>query len=135
VNRFQNILRHMRRRRQTVRVGEAQGVRRKIAPEKSAAILSLDDIGILCGTDKSSLRQNYLCHYERLLNHLRDAAFNLVEIGVHNGASLRTWARYFVRAQIVGHRQRPAGRAPCSRVHCHSDRLAGRPRFPAVRRF
>lgn len=64
--------------------------------------MTLDEIGILCGTDKSSLRQGYLSHYERLFAHLRDTAFNLIEIGAYNGASLRTWAEYFPRAFIVG---------------------------------
>src|SRR5438270_4515151 len=67
-----------------------------------ASLMTLDEIGILCGTDKSSLRQGYLSHYERLFAHLRDTAFNLIEIGAYNGASLRTWAEYFPRAFIVG---------------------------------
>jgi len=64
--------------------------------------MTLDELGILCGTDKSSLRKAYLSHYERLFAPLRDTAFNLIEIGAYNGVSLRTWAEYFPRAFIVG---------------------------------
>src|SRR5690348_13493597 len=67
-----------------------------------ASLMTLDELGILCGTDKSSLRKAYLSHYERLFAPLRDTAFNLIEIGAYNGVSLRTWAEYFPRAFIVG---------------------------------
>src|SRR5690348_17272762 len=62
-----------------------------------ASLMTLDELGILCGTDKSSLRKAYLSHYERLFAPLRDTAFNLIEIGAYNGASLRTWAEYLDR--------------------------------------
>src|SRR5260370_16813476 len=62
----------------------------------------LNLIGILFGTDKSSLRQDYLIHYERELAQFRDEAFNLLEIRIHNGASLTTWQAYFTKATIVG---------------------------------
>jgi tetratricopeptide repeat protein len=64
--------------------------------------MTLDDIGIVCGTDKSSLGQGYLPHYERLFGHWRGDAFNLIEVGVAGGASLKTWAEYFPNATIVG---------------------------------
>src|SRR6185503_10228084 len=54
------------------------------------------------GTDKSRLRQNYLVHYERMLERFRDRPITLLEIGVHNGASLRVWEQYFKSASIVG---------------------------------
>jgi hypothetical protein len=64
--------------------------------------MTLDDVGILHGTDKSSLRQGFLAHYDRLLGNLRDASFNLIEIGIHHGASLKTWEVYFPNATIIG---------------------------------
>src|SRR5436190_11775794 len=64
--------------------------------------MSLDTLGILYGTDKSMLRQNYLAHYERVFAGLRDEAFTLLEIGIYNGASLALWQTYFPRAEIVG---------------------------------
>ena len=64
--------------------------------------MSLDALGILYGTDKSSLRHGYLAHYERLLAPFRERNFNLVEIGIQRGASLALWHAYFARATIIG---------------------------------
>jgi tetratricopeptide (TPR) repeat protein len=63
---------------------------------------TLDAIGILEGTDKSSIGHGYLRHYDRILGHLRHAPITVLEIGVFRGASLRMWARYFDQAKIVG---------------------------------
>jgi cephalosporin hydroxylase len=62
----------------------------------------LDDIGILRGTDKSSLNHDYLRHYERILGHLRHEPITLLEIGVFRGSSLRMWEDYMTAARIVG---------------------------------
>jgi tetratricopeptide (TPR) repeat protein len=64
--------------------------------------MSLNSLGILYGTDKSSLRHGYLPHYERLLSPFRETSFNLIEIGVYRGASLAVWHAYFPKATIVG---------------------------------
>jgi hypothetical protein len=64
--------------------------------------MSLNALGILCGTDKSDLGYGYLRHYERALAGFRDLPMNLIEIGVDNGASTRMWKRYFAKALIVG---------------------------------
>lgn len=63
---------------------------------------TLDVLGILEGTDKNSARHDYLRYYATIFSHLRDAKFNLIEIGVSRGASLWTWKSYFRHAQIVG---------------------------------
>jgi len=63
---------------------------------------SLDTIGILEGTDKSSLMHDYLRHYERIFSRIRDEPIQLLEIGVAGGASLRVWAKFFTRATIIG---------------------------------
>ncbi len=63
---------------------------------------SLDDIGILEGTNKSSLLVDYLRHYERCFSAVKDDELTIIEIGVKDGASTRTWARFFPRAHIVG---------------------------------
>ena len=65
-------------------------------------MLSLDDLGIVQGTDKSSVCHGYLKHYERLFSPWQHAPITLVEIGVFDGASLRTWRQFFSRARIVG---------------------------------
>lgn len=66
------------------------------------AHLSLDEIGILEGTNKSSLLVDYLRHYDRLFTKFRHEAITLIEIGIDQGASLRAWERYFSGATIVG---------------------------------
>jgi len=64
--------------------------------------LSLDELGILCGTDRSVLGHGYLRHYDRAFSAMRDLPINIIEIGVAAGASVRMWQRYFTRAQIIG---------------------------------
>lgn len=64
--------------------------------------LTLDEIGILEGTDKCSLMNDYLTAYEAALASYRNQPINLMEIGVLGGASLRVWRRYFTRARLVG---------------------------------
>jgi predicted O-methyltransferase YrrM len=64
--------------------------------------LSLDAIGVQFGTDKSSRHHNYLNFYERHFAARRHEPLTILEIGVLNGASLRTWREYFPNAKIVG---------------------------------
>lgn len=64
--------------------------------------LSLDQVGVAFGTDKSSLCHNYLHKYERYFHFPRDACLNILEIGVFDGASLRMWASYYPNARIIG---------------------------------
>lgn len=64
--------------------------------------ISLNVIGILCGTDKSSVLQDYLRHYERIFADLRDEPINVIEIGVDQGASLAMLSRWVTQAVIVG---------------------------------
>ncbi len=67
-----------------------------------ATLPGLDEIGLRHGTDKSSSHHDYLSFYESFLGPLRDQPIALLEIGVFQGASLRTWHDYFANAQIVG---------------------------------
>jgi DNA-binding transcriptional MerR regulator len=64
--------------------------------------LSLDLLGIGEGTDKSSLAGDYLRHYEEIFSSLRHEKFNLIEIGVFHGASVRLWPRFFTAATVIG---------------------------------
>lgn len=52
------------------------------------------------GSDKSS-HHGYDRFYERHLGHLREAAFNLVEIGFAQGASARAWLDIFPNAHVI----------------------------------
>lgn len=63
---------------------------------------SLDALGLEQGTDKASNHHDFLRFYERRLGHLRDAAFTLIEVGVYQGGSVRTWEKYLPNARIVG---------------------------------
>jgi cephalosporin hydroxylase len=64
--------------------------------------MTLDELGILHGTDKTSLSNDYLRHYEEIFAPFRDRAITLCEIGVAQGASLKVWGEYFPKAQILG---------------------------------
>lgn len=63
---------------------------------------ALDVLGTQLGTDKGSIGQGYLDHYERNLAQFRGREFNLLEIGVAQGASLEMWKKYFPEATIIG---------------------------------
>lgn len=78
--------------------------------------MSLDDIGISCGTDKASKGHNYLQYYERYLTY-SDAPYKIMEIGVQGGHSMQLWKTAFPNAQIVGVDINPACKVyACNRV-------------------
>ena len=58
--------------------------------------------GIAEGTDKTYLGNDYLQNYARLFAAYKDLPINVLEIGVFNGGSLRTWQQYFSQATIIG---------------------------------
>jgi hypothetical protein len=64
--------------------------------------LPLDAIGLQFGTDKSSRHHDYLNFYERFFAGRRHEPLAILEIGVLNGASLKTWREYFPNARVVG---------------------------------
>jgi hypothetical protein len=88
----------------------------------TSAILTLDEIGIACNTDKSSRSRSrpdiagevpklnesghdYLRKYEFFLNRFRDkSSFTLLELGAgpdwNIGASARLWQQYFTRSDF-----------------------------------
>lgn len=63
---------------------------------------SLNDIGVRCGTDKSSITHHYLHNYEKHLSEWRDREFTLLELGVAGGGSIKMWREYFTNAKIYG---------------------------------
>lgn len=68
---------------------------------------NLTDLGQKYGTDKVDqwhefLGDKYTDIYHRYLNHLRDKEFNLLEIGVRDGKSMKMWSEYFPKAKIIG---------------------------------
>lgn len=60
----------------------------------------LEDIGLRLDADKSSRFHNYLDFYEKQLPK-RDFTGRLLEIGVMDGLSVRMWAEYYPKAEIV----------------------------------
>ncbi len=67
---------------------------------------NLNDLAVKHGTDKG-VNQNgrghdYCIYYEELFKPFRTREFNLLEIGVETGASLRLWQEYFPKAIIHG---------------------------------
>jgi Methyltransferase domain len=63
---------------------------------------TLDAIGILHGTDKSSKGHSYLQYYEIFFDQFRFKEINILEIGVDKGDSVRMWREYFSHGEIHG---------------------------------
>lgn len=62
--------------------------------------MSLEEIAKKHGTFK--VYQGYMPIYEKFFAPLKNDRINLLEIGVHEGASLKTWNDYFKQAWVVG---------------------------------
>lgn len=67
-----------------------------------AALGSLDAVGVHYGAQISSTGRNCLRAWEPFLAPLRDQSFDLLHIGIGDGASLRTWREWFPAARLVG---------------------------------
>ena len=68
---------------------------------------SLHELGQITGTDKVNDLHTFKGHsymdiYEKYFNQLKESPINLLEIGVRDGDSLRTWEKYFSRGRICG---------------------------------
>jgi hypothetical protein len=63
---------------------------------------NLEKLAIKYGTDKSSEVHNYCEKYAKYLPFERYKEMNILEIGVLNGKSLKTWQEYFYRSKIIG---------------------------------
>jgi hypothetical protein len=64
--------------------------------------MTLDEIAIKHGTDKSSRCHNYTVLYEQMFGAAREEPLKILEIGVAEGASLRMWCDFFPNAEIHG---------------------------------
>lgn len=62
----------------------------------------LDSIADLHGTDKKILCHGYTRAYDKLFHPIRQDVKNIVEAGICDGASLRTWRDYFPNATVHG---------------------------------
>jgi len=63
--------------------------------------MTLDELAIKYGSDKSSLAHNYMPFYEKYLP-LPAHPRKLLEIGVKDGASIRIWKDWFPNTEIHG---------------------------------
>lgn len=88
---YQNTIKEM------VRLGEV-----KYNYGYFAGFTDLSDIGDKWATDKCSYDHNYLEKYEFFLQKFKAAPFNLLELGIYHGDSLRMWQEYFSQAEIFG---------------------------------
>lgn len=94
---------------------------------------NLSAIGARTGTDK--LAHGYLQKYEFFLKPLRDKTFNLLELGVFQGASILMWADYFRNAQIYGCDITPSAiRFSSERIHINILDLGNTASFPILGR-
>jgi hypothetical protein len=64
--------------------------------------MTLDQLFLREGADKSSAGHGYAKTYEELFNPIREQISCLLEIGIYQGASIRAWLDYFPRARIIG---------------------------------
>jgi hypothetical protein len=63
--------------------------------------MTLDEIAISFTTDKVSWLHNYMNFYEQFLEKIRYSKVRILEIGVGEGGSLKTWNSYFENAEII----------------------------------
>jgi hypothetical protein len=64
-------------------------------------IMTLNELAAKYGTDKGLDGHMYTDRYSLYLEQYRDIEFNLLEIGVFDGASVKMWKEYFPKANIV----------------------------------
>lgn len=64
--------------------------------------MTLDEFALKYDTDKSSKWHNYTEKYERYFLPLQNKHLKILEIGIQNGFSLKTWKEYFPHANIYG---------------------------------
>lgn len=62
----------------------------------------LDAIGVGHGSSLSSRHRDSLRNWEHVLAPYRSQSFDLLQLGIGDGASLRTWREAFPEARLVG---------------------------------
>lgn len=64
--------------------------------------MTLNDIALKYNTDKSDRFHHYTRRYGQYFESLRNQPLRILEIGIQNGYSLKTWKEYFSHAEIFG---------------------------------
>lgn len=72
---------------------------------------TMDTLALKHGTDKGSQRHDFARVYDSFLAAKRFQPVKVLELGVHQGASLRMWRDYFPEGQIWGVDIKPAAAA------------------------
>lgn len=62
----------------------------------------LDRLGLKTGTDKNSLKHDYLRKYELFLSQFKKYPITIMELGVFNGESIQMWEQYYPNAHVIG---------------------------------
>jgi len=63
--------------------------------------MSLEKIVDNRRTDKNTIH-SYLPLYQKLLISKKETAKNVLEVGIHNGGSIKLWNDFFINANIYG---------------------------------
>jgi hypothetical protein len=64
--------------------------------------MDINEICLKYKTDKSSNFHNYSEKYEQYFSKLKNEKIKILEIGIQNGYSLKTWCEYFPNAEVYG---------------------------------
>lgn len=64
--------------------------------------MTLNEIALQYKTDKSSAAHNYTAKYDLHFSGIRNEKLKVLEIGIQNGFSLKTWKEYFQNSEIFG---------------------------------
>jgi len=64
--------------------------------------MTLNDICLKYGTDKGSNLHNYSEKYNSYFEKIRHKKLKILEIGIQNGFSLKTWEEFFNKSKIYG---------------------------------
>ncbi len=87
--------------------------------------MTLDELALQYGTDKSSCGHWYTKHYERVFGSIRMEIESVCEVGIGGGESLKMWRDYFPNAMIYGvdveHKEEIGGRIhiiQCEQTDC-----------------
>ena len=90
--------------------------------------MSLDEIALECGTDKSTGAHGYTLIYERYTREIREKVAAIMEFGVADGESTEMWSKWFYNAHVHGfdlHLLQPRGdRITHYKLDCTSDKIA-----------
>lgn len=62
--------------------------------------ITLDELALKYGTDKSSQGHAYTQVYEHYFHHLKDLPIKFLEIGFYRGSSAHMWENYFSNAKL-----------------------------------